>query len=232
MATSGTYSFMMVGNDLISAALRLTGRFDPYDAIPTTDMTNVQQALEVLLKELAIDGLPLWKVQTVTVPMIAGQATYNLSTLSGSTLPLRILQAIIRDSAGNDVELTNESRYDYNLLGAKTAQGVPNQYFYDPQLGSGVMTLYDTPADTTHTVYVTIQQQIMDLTLGTNNVDFPQEAYRMLKWCLFDEISLEYNTPAQKRAEGAARASGLRKEFFASQQEQTSIFLIPSDRSR
>ena len=232
MATSGTYSFMMVGNDLIGAALRLTGRFDPYDAIPSTDMLNVQQALEVLLKELAIDGLPLWKVQTVTVPMVAKQASYNLSALSGSTLPLRVLQAILRDANGNDVELTNESRYDYNLLGQKASTGVPNQYYYDPQLSGGLLTLYDVPVDTTHTMYVTIQQQIQDLTVGTNNVDFPQEAYRMLKWCLADEIAIEYNTPPAKRAEIAGRAVFLRKEFFDSQQEQTSVFLTPSQRSR
>jgi hypothetical protein len=232
MATSGLYQFNMVGNDLISAALRLTGRFDPYDTIPSTDMLNVQQALEVLMKELALEGLPLWKVTTLLVPMVAGQATYNLSTVSNSTLPLRVLQAFLRDSTGNDVELTLESRYDYNLLGEKASQGVPNQYYYDPQLGAGSITLYDVPADTSHTMFVVVQMQVMDLTSGLNNVDFPQEALRMLKWCLADEISIEYDTPAPKRAEIAGRALILRKEFFEVEQEQTSVFFTPSQRSR
>lgn len=232
MATSGTYSFMMVGNDLISAALRGTGRFDPYDVIPSTDMANVQQALEILLKELALEGLPLWSVQVLTIPMVSGQAAYNLSTASGQTLPLRVLDCYIRDSTGNDVSITIESRYDYNTLGQKTSQGVPNQGYYDPQLTGGILTLYDVPADATHTLYVTVQSQIMDLSSGTNNIQFPQEAYRMVKWCLTDEIAIEYNCPPSKRAEIAGRALTLRKDFFASQQEQVSVFFTPSQRSR
>jgi len=232
MATSGTYSFLMVGNDLISAALRLTGRFDPYDTIPSTDMTNGLQALEILTKELAIEGLPLWKVETFPIPLLQGVASYNLSTITNSTLPLRIMQCFIRDSAGNDVEITLESRYDYNLLGQKLTQGVPNQGYYDPQLAGGTLTLYDVPQDATRTLYVVVQMQMQDNTGGSFNPDFPQEAYRMLKWCLADELAIEYDVPAQKRSEVAGRAVLLRKDFFASQQEQVSVFFTPSQRSR
>jgi hypothetical protein len=232
MATSGTYNFTMVGTDFLGAALRLTGRFDPYDTIPTTDLVNVAQAFEILLKELAIEGLPLWKVQTFPVPLLQGVAAYNLSTITNSTLPMRVLQSYIRDSAGNDVEITLESRYDYNLLGQKATQGVPNQGFYDPQLGAGSLTLYDVPQDATRTLYVVVQMQTQDLGATTNTVDFPQEGYRMLKWCLADEIALEYDTPPAKRAEIAGRALTLRKDFSAEEQEQVSVFFTPSQRSR
>ena len=232
MATSGTYNFQMVGSDFLGAALRLTGRFDPYDTIPSTDLVNVGQAFEILLKELAIEGLPLWKVQTFPVPLLQGVAAYNLSTITNSTLPQRILQSYIRDSTGNDVEITLESRYDYNLLGQKATQGVPNQGFYDPQLGAGSLTLYDVPQDATRTLFVVVQMQVQDMGAQTNNIDFPQEGYRMLKWCLADEIALEYDAPASKRAEIAGRALMLRKEFFADEQEQVSVFFTPSQRSR
>lgn len=230
MATSGTYSFMMVRDDLIGAAARLTGRFDPYDAIPPTDIANIAQALNILVKELVTEGLPLWKVETLPVPMIAGQAVYNLSTLSNSTLPLRILQAFLRDSAGNDVEIMIESRYDYNRLGQKTSQSVPNQGYYDPQLAGGTLTLYNVPQDSTRTLYVVMQYQCQDFNSSTDNPDFPQEAYRMLKWCLADEIAVEYNTPPAKRGEIAGRALTLRKDFFEKQQEQVSVFITPTVR--
>lgn len=230
MASSGTYSFTMTRDDIIGAALRLTGAFGDQDVIPPTDITNCAQALNILCKELATEGLPLWCVVDLAVPMVAGQAAYNLSTASGTTLPLRILDAYIRDASGKDVSLTITSRYDYDTLGSKTTQGVPNQCYYDPQIGAGSLVLYDVPVDNSHTVHVVIQRQIQDFNLATDNPDFPQEAFRLLKWCLADEISLEYQATPDVRHEIAAKSIVLRKNYFAFDQEQASIYFTPSER--
>lgn len=232
MATSGTYSFTMTRDDIIGAALRLCGAFGQGDTIPAGDITNCAQALNILAKELALNGLPLWCVQDIPFPTVAGQAAYDLSAISGITLPLRILDAYIRDSAGNDTSLQITSRYDYDTLGQKAQQSVANQLWYNPQLGQGLVTLYDVPADNTYTIHVVIQRQIMDFNLATDNPDFPQEAFRLLKWCLADEIALDYQTPTDIRKEVNARAIGYREKFFDSQQEQTSIYFTPSERMR
>lgn len=232
MATSGTYSFTMTRDDIIGAALRLCGAFGQGDTIPAGDITNCAQALNILAKELALNGLPLWCVQDIPFPTVAGQAAYNLSAISGITLPLRILDAYIRDSAGNDTSLQITSRYDYDTLGQKAQQSVANQLWYDPQLGQGIVTLYDVPADNTYTIHVIIQRQIMDFNLATDNPDFPQEAFRLLKWCLADEIALDYQTPSDIRKEINGRAIGYREKFFDSQQEQTSVYFTPSERMR
>lgn len=232
MATSGTTSFTVTRDQLITASLRLIGAFGEADVIPSSDIDNCAQSLNILAKELAIDGLPLWCVVDLAVPMVAGQASYNLSTISGTTLPLRILFAYIRDATGNDVSLQITSRYDYDTLGDKASPGVPNQCYYDPQLGAGSLVLYNVPQDNTHTVHVVIQRQIQDFNLATDNPDFPQEAFRMLKWVLADEIALEYQTPADIRAEVAAKAKYYRDRFFDSTQEQTSVYFTPSERAR
>lgn len=232
MATSGTYNFLMTRDELISAALRLTTKFGAGDVIPAEDITNVAQALQILCKSLAKNSLPLWCVTQFPVPLIAGQATYNLSTLSGTRLPLRILNAFIRDANGQDTNLALESRYDYDLLGNKAATGVPNQGYYDPQLDGGTLTLYNTPADSTETVYVTIQRQIQDITAASDNPDFPQEAYQMLKWILADEIALEYTAPMDVRLELARKAKVYKEEFQNSEQEFVSVTFQPSGRRR
>ena len=230
MSTSGTFSFTMSRDDTISAALRLTGAFGDQDVIPPADIANCAQALNILVKELVTEGLPLWCVQDLGIPMVAGQAAYNLSTASGNILPPRILFLYLRDSTGKDVTVTIVSRYDYDTLGSKTSQGRPNQAYYDPQLGAGSLVLYNVPQDNTTTLHVVYQRQIMDFNLATDNPDFPQEAYRLLKWCLADEIALEYQTPADVRQEIGLRAGTYRKNFFAFEQEQTSIFFTPSER--
>lgn len=231
---SGTYSFFMTAQDTVAAALRLTGAFDEYETIPATDLTNCLQSLEIICKEMALEGLPLWCVKDISFPTVAGQAAYNLSTITGSTLPLRVLDQYIVDQTGNSVTMVMTSRYDWDTLGQKAQPGVPNQVWYDPQLAGGMLTLYDVPMDNQHTIHVVVQLQMQDVGSLLNNIAFPQEAYRMLKWCLADEISLEYRTPANERLEINQKATALKDKFFNAEfgQEQTSIFFTPDQRGR
>jgi hypothetical protein len=231
---SGTYSFFMSAQDTVAASLRLTGAFDEYETIPAQDLTNCLQALEIICKEMALEGLPLWCVKDISFPTVVGQAAYNLSTLTNSTLPLRVLDQYIVSSTGNSVTMVMTSRYDWDTLGQKFQPGVPNQCWYDPQLAGGTLTLYDVPNDATHTIHVVVQLQMQDVGALTNNIAFPQEAYRMLKWCLADEISLEYRTPANERLEINQKATGLKDKFFNAEfgQEQASIYFTPDNRAR
>lgn len=231
MTTSGTYTFGMSANDLVQAALRQTGRFASYDTIPPADTTNVMQALNVMIKAMVKNQKPLWCIQRLAVPLTAANGTYNLSTISGQTRPLRVVFVFIRDAAGNDTEIQIVSREDYARLGQKSAPGVPNQCYYDPQLTAGNLVLYNVPADATRTLYVDIQRQVQDFNLVTDNPDFPQEAFHMLKWNLANEIKLEYLTPADIRADIEKMAAISYEAFFANEREEASVFFTPSERS-
>lgn len=231
MATSGTYDFAMDRDSLIKAALRLTGRFSPQDVIPPEDMNDVAQALQILCKAMVIDGLPLWCVETEPVTLIPGQAEYDLSALTGMPLPPRILDCYLRDPTGNDVTIEIVSRYDYDTLGQKLSPGIPNQIYYDPQLNAGKIITYNVMDRPDYTLMVVYQRQIQDINLATENPDFPQEAYRMLKWNLADEIALDYQTPPDIRSEIGAKAFKYKEDFFAFEQEAASVYFTPSERS-
>ena len=230
--SSGTYSFGMSANDIVLAALRQTGRFGVGDSVPTVDMNNCLQALNVIVKAMVKNQKPLWCIQRLAVSLFSGQASYSLSAISGQTRPLRVLYAFIRDSQGNDTALSLLARDDYNMLGQKGSSGIPNQAYYDPQLGAGTLTLYDVPTDSTRTIYVDIQRQVQDFNLLTDNPDFPQEAYHLLKWALADEIALEYLTPQDIRAEISRKAMTAYEGFFANEREEASTFFTPSERTR
>jgi len=227
---SGTYTFGMSASDLVSASLRQTGRFGATDVPSAADTANCLQALNLIIKAMVKNQKPLWCIQTVTVPLVQGQTTYNLSTITGETRPLRILQGYIRNSTGQDVMLQPISRSDYDTLGYKASQGIPNSYYYDPQLAAGTLYLYNTPVDAQHTVYLDIQRQIQDLNLLTDNPDFPQEAFLMLKWMLTREIMLEYLVPAQMQQVIAANAKMYYDDFFAEEREEVSTTFTPSER--
>ena len=228
MATSGTYGFTVTRDEIIASALRLTTRFASGDVIPADDITNCAQALNMFCKEVVTEGMPLWCVQDVEIPFVAGQSKYNLATATGNTRPLRILDAYWRSAAGNDVQLTPISRFDYDQMGNKSSPGSPNQYWYDAQLSSPVIVLYNVPDDATSKLHVVIQRQAQDFNLATDTPDFPQEAYRMLKWGLADEIALEYAAPTQVRLEISQKAQAYRQSFFASTQDSASVTFSPN----
>lgn len=228
---SGTYTFGMDANALVQAALRQTGRFASYDTIPAADSANVLQALNIIVKAMVKNQKPLWCIQRIAVPLTVSTATFNLSALGGTTRPLRCTYAFIRDSAGNDTTMSIVARDDYNTLGQKSSSGIPNQAYFDPQLGAATLTVYNVPSDGTHTMYVDIQRQIQDFNLLTDNPDFPQEAFHMLKWCLADEIALEYLTPDGMRGDIRQKAAAAYEGFFADEREEVSTYFTPSERS-
>lgn len=231
MATSGTTTFTMSRDEIIQSALRLTTRFSADDVIPPGDMANCAQALNLMCKSMVKKYIPLWCVQDVPVPLIAGQREYNLSIASGSKLPLRVLDCFLRNSNGHDRIINVLSRYDQNNIGLKTSPGEPNQIFYDPQLTGGIITLYAVPTHSTDTLHVIIQRQVQDFNLATDNPDFPQEALQMLKWGLADEIALEYSTPKDVRYEIASKAKKYREDFADEAMEQASVTFTPSGRA-
>lgn len=232
MSTSGTTNFTVTRDQLVQSALRLLQVYGIGDTIPAEVITNASQALNIWVKALVMKGLFLWCVEEITVPLVVGQAQYSIGPLSNQPRPLRILDAFIRHSTGNDVSLTITSRYDYDTLGMKAAQGIPNQLYYDPQLDNGIVTFYNVPFDATSVVHLVIQRQIQDFNLATDNPDFPQEAIQMLKWGLADEIGMEQGARDNVLAMIAPRAQRYMEEFAAYQQEQASVFFTPASQTQ
>lgn len=311
MTTSGTNTFIVSANDIYTEALSICGVQDPGVALQAADITTCAMSLNIMCKSMVMDGLPLWTVKEITVPMVNGVSSYPIGntagylysatisspgtggsagtyalgisggggsgatgtyTISGGGVtaititaggnsftsaptlsfpsggvsgvvatanivglttdrPLRILQAFIRDSNGNDTILTVESRYEYNLNGYKPSPSTPNQLFYDPQLSNGVITVFGVPPDSTSSIHLVIQRQFQDFNATTDNPDFTQEAYLMLTWGLADMISLKYRVQRDVRAEIGVKAKYFKDQFFAFQQDYVPITVVPGESS-
>jgi hypothetical protein len=238
---ANTYTFSMTAQQIAESVIRKTGAYDEDQAVPPDRLANALEALNVIAKDLAIEGPTLWCTEDVSFPGVVGQSQYNLSTIMGMPLPPQIMAAYIRTlnpdgtvpaNGGNDVTLMVISRYDWILLGSKFQPGVPNQLWYDPQLTGGILTLYNVPNDGFHEIHVIVQRQIADVPSLTSTMDFPQEAARMLIWQLLDELALEYRLPPDERAEVNKKAVGFKERFFDAQwtQENASVFFTPSEK--
>lgn len=229
MATSGTYSFSMTRDSIIAAALRTMEVIGAGQTPSPDDLLNCAEALNIRIKALG-KNLLLWCIQDCQVPMVAGQASYNIGPLTSQPRPLRILQAFIRDSSGKDTELTIVSRYEYNTQGQKTQQSQPNQLYYDPQLNNGIITVYGVPFDATSTIHLIYQRPVQDFNIGADNPDFPQEAFLMLKWSLIDEVALEYGAKPSVIQIASAKANAYTEGFLDFEQDQASVFFTPTGR--
>lgn len=272
MATSGTNTFSVTRDQVISASLRLLGIIGIGETPTTEDYTNCSQALNIMIKSWAKKGLPLWVTEELAIPMIEGANPYPLGptagyvfsvtstggtgytagtwaavggttgtvasgtytvtdgapdvftvvvpgtsyttaptsfTLSGAGTgatitgtivgvttprPLRIMDAFIRNPQGQDTTLLTISREEYESLGNKSTQSIPNQFYYDVQLVNGVFYVYGVPSAEGYVVYATIQRMFEDMTTGANTFDFPQEWFQALKWGLAAELSAEYGS--------------------------------------
>lgn len=231
-----TTSFSVTASDIINASLRTLGVLGASDTANSNDQTNCLQALNIIVKDWGKDAQYLWKQVDIPVPMVVANASYQIgptATGTGAVVtnrPLRILDAFIRDSSNNDQTLQIVSKQEYNMLGDKTSQGVPNQIYYDAQLTNGVLYVYNVPSDATHTIHLISQIAISDLATVNDTFDITQEAYRAIKWVLADELALEYGASPATIQIVAAKAAMYKTALDNWSQEETSTFFQPTPR--
>lgn len=223
-------------NGIISAALRTLGVIGASDQPTAADYDNCSQALNIYIKQLQTKGLPLWKLDTVLVPMVIGQKIYTIGpSLTSDVItdkPLRVVMAFIRNPQGNDTVLQVIARQQYMQLGVKTSQGVPNQCYYDPKLTDGELYVYNVPNATGYTIHLQVQMPIGDVSNPNTTPEFPSEWFNCLKFGLADNLSLEYGASAQVRMELAQRAAKLEEEMTDWSQEEASTAFSPEFRFR
>lgn len=101
MATSGTTTFSVTRNDIIQSSLRLLGVLEE-GAQPTAQaIENGSMVLNMMLKDWMTDGIKLWTVTELTIPLKANQTTYTIGPSSvydvNTNKPLRLIQSFLRN---------------------------------------------------------------------------------------------------------------------------------------
>lgn len=235
--------FPVTQDQIIQAAMRECGALDP-TSIPTPqDYANIGLTLNMLLKTWVAAGIPLWKVVTLSVPMIQNQISYGIGTLGPDVITdrvLRVLEAEIQyTQTGNNqtIGLFSLSREQYvELSGKFISFGVPTHYWFQP-LGSemteqsSLLTVYPIPSATgVWTVLLKALQPIANTIQLTDVLDFPSEYYLPLKWCLAFEIANSYPVTDSRYARIQSRATSAIEDITEWGQEQDVEVRIKYDR--
>lgn len=141
MTTSGTYNFNPSLGELTLYAYNLAGVRNT--ALLQEHMTSARMATNLMLSRWANQGVNLWKVDLVTVPLVEGQATYNVDAKT-----VMILDAYmeIDNGSGQPIDriIMPVSRTEYASYPNKEQQGFTTVYWFD-RLLSPTVTLWPVP---------------------------------------------------------------------------------------
>jgi hypothetical protein len=184
MATSGTYTFNPSLGELTIYAYQLIGVRPT--ALLQEHMDSARMATNMMFTRWSNQGVNLWQVSLVTVPIVAGTATYNVDA---STVVM--LDAYIE--YGNppiDRIIMPISRTEYASYPNKTQQGFPTVFWFD-RLLSPTVTLWPTPDGSQTSLKYYKVNRIEDANMnGTQEVDIPPIWLEAMAFGLAERLAL------------------------------------------
>jgi hypothetical protein len=140
MTTSGTYAFNPALGELTIYAFNLCGLRGA--SLLQEHMQSARMASNMILSRFSNQGVNLWKVDLVTVPLVTGQSTYSVDAKT-----VVILDAYVtNDQTGENIDriIMPISRTEYASYPNKEQQGFPTVFWFD-RLLSPTVTLWPVP---------------------------------------------------------------------------------------
>jgi hypothetical protein len=161
MATSGTYTYNPGLGEITLYAYNLIGIRNT--AVLQEHMQSARMAANMMLSRWANQGVNLWAVDLITVPLVAGQKTYSVDANT-----VVMLDTYIQTDNGNgqpvDRLILPVSRTEYASYPNKDQEGFTTTYWFDRLLSPNV-TLWPVPDGTTTSLKYYRVRQLQDSNL-------------------------------------------------------------------
>ena len=230
MSTSGTTSWKLQRDSIISAALRKLAVLSGGASPEAYQITNATEALNAMLKSFQTDGMPLWAMKSYTFTTIVGQSQYVIGDGQAldTAFPLKVTQAWRNVSAtSSNVPMNVYTDYNFNLLPLVTSSGTPINLYYQPQNGTGNINLWPIPSDAVTTITLRYQRPFEDMTSATDDLDFPSYWTEAIIYGLALRLSPEYGVPLQDRQLLAKEAEYFHQQALSFGTEEGGLFFQP-----
>jgi hypothetical protein len=170
MTTSGTYAFNPSLGELTLYSFNLCGIRNT--ALLQEHMEAARMSSNLMLSRWSNQGVNLWAVDLVTVPLVAGQSTYSVD--ANTVMILDAYLGITNSGPEIDRIIMPISRTEYASYPNKSQQGFTTVYWFD-RLLSPTITLWPVPDGNSAQVlkYYRVRQiQDSNFTSG-QNVEIP-----------------------------------------------------------
>jgi hypothetical protein len=171
MATTGTFNFNPSLGELILYAFNLCGIRNT--AILQEHLESARMASNMLCARWSNQGVNLWNVDLVTVPLVTGQSSYSVQSNT-----VVILDAYLTsDASGANIDriILPISRTEYASYPNKEQQGFPTVFWFD-RLLQPTVTIWPVPNTDNGPQYLKYYRvvQIQDAALSNGTtVDVP-----------------------------------------------------------
>jgi hypothetical protein len=169
MTTSGTSSFNLDLTEIVEEAFERVGS----ELRTGYDLRTARRSMNLMFADWANRGLNMFTYEQGSIPLVAGQATYELPT---DTVDL--LEHVIRTGAGSaatqaDLTITRISVSTYATIPNKLQQARPIQVWIE-RLNTPRFTVWPVPDNSQPYVFVYWRlRRIQDAGNGVNTMDMP-----------------------------------------------------------
>ena len=169
MTTSGTSAFNLDLTEIVEEAFERVGS----EMRTGYDLRTARRSLNLMFADWANRGINMWTFEQGSIPLVAGQATYDLPA---DTVDL--LEHVIRTGAGSaatqaDLTITRISVSTYATIPNKLQQARPIQVWIE-RLNTPRITVWPTPDNTQPYTFVYWRmKRIQDAGNGVNTMDMP-----------------------------------------------------------
>ncbi len=229
MATSGTMGQTRINTaKLLEKAIRRCG-LSPASLTAET-WESSRETLFMFLMSLSSRGLNLWCVDHAIIPLVPGQATYQLP--DGALEVLNLLLSIPRgDGSYRDIEITPFNRDDYAGQPNKTFESAqPTNYWFEKLIEPRI-TLWPVPNDSTRRLSLYYYRQPEDVGSLTNELEIPSRWMEAVCWHLALRLAFELpGVSAERLALVQSMAQGMTVEVEGSETDSAPVYLAPNIR--
>lgn len=170
MTTSGTTAFNLDLSEIVEEAFERCGA----ELRTGYDMRTARRSLNLLFADWANRGVNLWTVDSGSITLVPGTATYSLPA---DTVDL--LEHVVRTGAGSastqaDLNITRISVSTYATIPNKLTQARPIQVYIDRISPIPTITVWPIPDNVqTYTFVYWRLRRLQDAGNGVNTMDVP-----------------------------------------------------------
>ena len=193
MTTSGTYAFNPSLGELTLFAYNLAGVRNT--ALVQEHMEAARMASNLMLANWSNKGVNLWAVDLVTVPLVAGQSTYNVD---GNTVMMLDAYMVIDNGVTDPIDriILPISRTEYASYPNKDQEGFTTVFWFD-RLIAPTVTLWPVPdGNSAQFLKYYRVRRIQDSSLqGGQNVEVPYLWLDAFAYGLASRLAQIWNPP-------------------------------------
>lgn len=208
MATSDSIDLSLTASQVIQFSLRKINLLADAETASSEMQARALRALEVMLKGwMRYAGI--WRLKEGYATPVADQQGYSLDPR-----PYWVIDVRWRDADGNDIPMTEMTRQEYYDLPLKSTNGVPTQWYFDPQRSTSDLYIWPLPSSiTTETLRITYQRRIEDIDDTDNEIDVDQEHLETVGYNLAARLADDYGRRGPHIDRVIARAQQLFEEM-------------------